>query len=641
MLRKLFKIQRDEFPVLKSITAPVYDTALNWVDPYIEYFAQYPMAVLAIDQELAQNPRFKTFYENTHYKRQDLKSLIYRPVDRLAKISFPLVEIQRRSPPTNKDGLETIPQILDIIGYLRRATNVVVDDGTMKAKLWGYKQSLVYPFAGEIETCLDLDLCLGLNDPLRTMVHSGKLLRESETAGEWSEVFVLLLDNYLIVTAPKEKEGVTKYYIEKRIALELLTLGSFTNAPVPRFQPTSRGNMNIFGRGRSIDHKDYLYPLHLVAYASITGRPTASCLNLILYADGEESRTKWRTELEGAIGLRKHVQEAKMAFHLTALSDLETFRIAPPLALGPGGSNGWISGRVHCSATLTIFNEQGGRLQLIAAGCDEGIGMALQGDMTTWRRLMPLKGVTQCATLDDFGIFLVLAEGDLYAYPIENLVPAARNFIMASGGARPRTFQRMNTKSDVHHFTIGTYQGRTLVAYVMKHGTDSIVCVQEPVVGKISDSSRNNSWWSSARATGQGKYWFRDYIQPFKVASTAFDCTFFKGKIVIPFNKGFHVLNLSNLDLSVVLPRRDESRFGSILARRCEASRPLGIFPASGSDLLACYEDFGFWIDRKGDISRRNSNGVPYIIEWECKARKVAYHEPYLLIFTPRFIEYL
>jgi hypothetical protein len=72
----------------------------------------------------------------------------------------------------------------------------------------------------------------------RSLIHTGKLLRQPDTGFEWSgwsELFVLLFDNYckscpaiaalfsncdvisVVLTKPKEKDGVTKYSVNRRV----------------------------------------------------------------------------------------------------------------------------------------------------------------------------------------------------------------------------------------------------------------------------------------------------------------------------------------------------------------------------------------------------------------------------------------
>ena len=86
------------------------------------------------------------------------------------------------------------------------------------------------------------------------------------------------------------------------------------------------------------------------------------------------------------------------------------------------------------------------------------------------RRVLHLKMVTQCAMLEDFGIFLVLADKSLFAYHIEALVPSSPPSANAS-----RTPQKLNGNKDVQFFTVGTLGGRTLVIYMKKKGVSELL----------------------------------------------------------------------------------------------------------------------------------------------------------------------
>lgn len=63
MLDRLHEIQREEHPFIRSVTAPVFDAALNWRDAYMEYIPHYPIAAFRIDDEMANNPSFKAFID--------------------------------------------------------------------------------------------------------------------------------------------------------------------------------------------------------------------------------------------------------------------------------------------------------------------------------------------------------------------------------------------------------------------------------------------------------------------------------------------------------------------------------------------------------------------------------------------------
>lgn len=81
-------------------------------------------------------------------------------------------------------------------------------------------------------------------DKSRQLIHSGKLLRQPDSGldwNNWSELHVLLFDNYckfdfstsllgfndllqfsVVMTKPKEKDGVAKYQVNRRVRLDSL-----------------------------------------------------------------------------------------------------------------------------------------------------------------------------------------------------------------------------------------------------------------------------------------------------------------------------------------------------------------------------------------------------------------------------------
>jgi hypothetical protein len=63
LLDQLFEIQREQHPIIRSVTAAMYDAVLNFRDAYLEYIPNYPIAAYRIDDEMATNPQFQAFVE--------------------------------------------------------------------------------------------------------------------------------------------------------------------------------------------------------------------------------------------------------------------------------------------------------------------------------------------------------------------------------------------------------------------------------------------------------------------------------------------------------------------------------------------------------------------------------------------------
>ncbi|KIK53901.1 hypothetical protein GYMLUDRAFT_232486 [Collybiopsis luxurians FD-317 M1] len=285
--------------------------------------------------------------------------------------------------------------------------------------------------------------------------------------------------------------------------------------------------------------------------------------------------------------------------------------------------DGVFTGKITCSVP---FNSADGR-GMVAVGCAEGIWIGFRQDPKSMRRVIRLKMVQQCAMLEDYGIFLVMADKQLFAYRSETLVSSSP--LTANISQVP---EKLNGNKDVHFFTVGTLLGRTLVIYMKKRGLDSIFRVLEPVREKINESTKAPSKFGSRFFPRSPKSeWFRIY-RDFFLPSESYDLIFLKAKIAILCSKGFEIMDLNDFK-SVTFPRRDDPRLSN-LAKRCEECRPIGMFKSAEDEFLLCYDEFGVYVDPNGD-----PKCAPGTIDWEGNAERVAVHAPYVLLFNSRFIE--
>ncbi|RXW24807.1 hypothetical protein EST38_g1012 [Candolleomyces aberdarensis] len=633
LVQAFHEIQREQHPIIRSVTDPMMDAALNFREAYMEYIPNYPIAAYRIDDEMANNPAFREFVEqqtrHPDAHRLDMKSFINRPIPRLLRYELLLKGIMDETEPGHED-LTSIPNVIDVIKALGKESEPGVASAKTKVELWRYSSNLVFSKQGEN---VDMDLA----NPDRNLIHSGKLLRQPDGGLDWnwSELFVLLFDNYLVLTKIKGakgdgESGVVKYFVNRQpIPLDLLTLVNFTDPPAQR-------NAGILGRIPRPDRPQLdapgmnapnvspesdarsVFPLTLHHNGRMGG-------TYVLYTESAQSRSEWKEKLEHAVALRKVVQDSNKAFEVETLS-ADTFLM--PLYANANQGPAWeqnntFTGKVTCSVPFTTPD---GR-NLVAVGCQEGVWIGYRHDPKSMRRVLQLKAVTQCAMLETFGIFLVLADKSLFAYHIEALVPstpaAAHNSLIP---------QKLNGTKDVHFFSVGTLHGRTLVAYMKKKGLDSIFRVLEPVGDKITERVKAPVGLGSRLGFRSTKSdWFRIY-RDFFLPSESFDLVFLKARVAILCAKGFEIMDLNNFN-SVTIPLRDQPKYAHI-AKRCDACRPMGMFRSDENEFLLAYDEFGLYVDKHGDPVR---NGV--IIEWEGTAERVACHPPFVLLFDTRFIE--
>jgi len=182
------------------------------------------------------------------------------------------------------------------------------------------------------------------------------------------------------MTKPKEKDGVTKYQVYRRVSraeshvvlqtfsptvqpipLDLLTLATFTDPPTQRGgrllpfggkKETEGPNQNVSSPGAStspdvVSDARAVYPCTIHHNGRLGGLYT-------LYAESAQARLEWKAKLDEAIGLRKVVQESNKVFEVETLS-VDTF-FAPTLMANAGPSwnnDGNFTGKVTCSVPFS------------------------------------------------------------------------------------------------------------------------------------------------------------------------------------------------------------------------------------------------------------------------------------------------
>ena len=63
LVETLHEIQLEQHPRITSITAAIFDAALNFREAYMEYIPNYPIATYRIEEEMRSNPDFRLFVQ--------------------------------------------------------------------------------------------------------------------------------------------------------------------------------------------------------------------------------------------------------------------------------------------------------------------------------------------------------------------------------------------------------------------------------------------------------------------------------------------------------------------------------------------------------------------------------------------------
>jgi hypothetical protein len=125
----------------------------------------------------------------------------------------------------------------------------------------------------------------------------------------------------------------------------------------------------------------------------------------VLYSETAGARSEWKLQLEKAIGQRQIEQESDNVFKRQVLS-AETFALSPPHK-GTSNEQAIFTGEVSCSVLFSTPHIR----EVMAIGCEEGVWFGFRHDPSSFKKILQVKHVTQCAVMEDLGLFLVLADG--------------------------------------------------------------------------------------------------------------------------------------------------------------------------------------------------------------------------------------
>ncbi|KAH8833423.1 CNH domain-containing protein [Flagelloscypha sp. PMI_526] len=641
LLDRLHRIQREQHPLIRSVGAVMLDAVSQFREAYMKYIPNYPMAAWKIGNEMRNNLDFKRFVDrctsHPNARNLDMENFIKCPLSSLTRYTRLLKSIQEETSPESRDRVE-MSIAITLLSDLRKDTDIAMISAARKVELWKYNESLMFK-PGE---CVDLDLLDGNRD----LIFAGKLTRQLE--GElaligWIELRTLLFDNYLVMTKPKDVNGVIKYQVHRRpIPVDLLTLISFSDPPTRRSSnanQSSPSGSHIFSPGLfsisttppSSPADSYLIYPFTIYHAGRAGGTH------IFFADSAAARTEWKQKLEQALMLRRVAQESSKIFEIEVISD-GTF-LSPSMLRGVGGGSrveleqhasyeGGYIGRVTCSVP---FSTMDGR-SFVAIGCADGVWIGREHEPKSMRKVLHLKMVTQCATLDEFGVLLILADGSLFAFSIEALVPSTSHTFPAT-----QVPQQLSGTKDVHFFSVGSLHGRTLVIYKTKKGSGSNFSVLEPVRENINETQSHPQVPGLGRKLRFGSVksdWFKIY-RDFVLPSESFDLIFLKAKIAILCSQGFEILDLYDLT-SATIPQREDPQLASI-SKRCDQCKPIAMYRCADDEFLLCYDEFGVYVDQHGYPSRATCGYR--VIEWEGRAERAAKHSSFILLFDTHFIE--
>ncbi|KAI9681892.1 MAG: hypothetical protein M1822_006969 [Bathelium mastoideum] len=274
--------------------------------------------------------------------------------------------------------------------------------------------------------------------------------------------------------------------------------------------------------------------------------------------------------------------------------------------------------RVNCA---TAFSQPYPGKEMIAVGTDYGVYVSEMDNPRGWFRAISVSRVTQIAVLEEFSLFLLIADKSLIAYHLDIVCPTGG--VGARDESSRKAPQKLSGSRDVGFFATGKMKDRSLVFYKKREGLSSTFKVLEPVYQKATEKKSR----MFKRGTTE---FFRDYDE-FYIPTDCYGINLFHSSLAVCTSKGFEVLTLDKKQPWSV-PDLKQQHVASI-AQRLQGQDPLGMFRLSDSDFVLCYEECAVYVNKHGEISR----GV--IMEFVGKAKSAALYGPYILLFDPDFVE--
>lgn len=177
-----------------------------------------------------------------------MKNFINRPIPRLLRYELLLRGIMDESPPGHED-LETIPHVIDVIKALGKDTEPGVTSAKQKVELWRYNSNLVFKNGEVIVSCGDdrpsrclmcfvriwiswmsIVHCFTLESCFGSLTAVWNGVDGANSLFYYSTTIVSKVMSYacrctelraVVMTKIKERDGVTKYIVNRRVRIPL------------------------------------------------------------------------------------------------------------------------------------------------------------------------------------------------------------------------------------------------------------------------------------------------------------------------------------------------------------------------------------------------------------------------------------
>ncbi|KAJ6519135.1 CNH domain-containing protein [Mycena sanguinolenta] len=226
--------------------------------------------------------------------------------------------------------------------------------------------------------------------------------------------------------------------------------------------------------------------------------------------------------------------------------------------------------------------------------------------------------VDQVDVLEDYQLLIVLSEREVLTFPLNALDSQD-----PTAGLKHATC----ISKDTSFFKAGFCLHRVLVSTVKTSKLSAVIKVLEP-----QETTKKLPGQSTTLKV------FKEFYLPSEVASIHY----LKTRLCVAYPHGFEAVDLEKLETQKLLDPSDEAL--NFLAEKPPLSFlpwqhqapppcPIAIYRIHGEFLL-CYDKFAFYMNLSGKRARSE-----FLIAWEGQPTAFALRWPYVLAFSPSFVE--
>lgn len=560
-------------------------------EPYVFYGAHQAAARLRVEEERAINPVFAMFVEDTERKavsrKLQVNGFLTKPTTRLARYPLLFEQMLKYTADDNMDKI-LLPKVTRQIQHLLSLVNDEMGRSENRLQLGFLSQQLQF----KPQDLVDLKL----DDPHRELVFKSAF-KKRKAQSDSSEIQVYLFDHALLMVKIKLVHKTDVYRVYRRpIPLELLQVTVYEDVS------TSRGvrTRSVLSRS-SIGNRTCIGPTNNSPYIRQDAK-TGYAITFTYLGKHGYSLTLWASTLAARDKCLEHIELRQQIVRAQSC----VFTLVP---VSPAPPPEELANTVTCAVPFDAG-------QQVFLGRRDGVyHQDLRDRSRPAQLVLPLPGITQMDVLEEYQIFLVLADQVVYTFTLDLL-----------DGVDPAASLRLGRRIASHtsFFRAGMCLGRTLVCVVKSGAASSTIKTLEPI--DVSARMKKTPFIKAPPGAQDTLRVFKEFYIPTESSSIHF----LKSKLCIGTSKGFEIVDLETLDTQGLLDPADVSLE---FVHRHEHLKPIAIFRIDGEFLL-CYNEFAFYVNKNGWRAKGT-----WLVQWEGRPTAFALHYPYVLAFESRFVE--